>query len=117
MCEHAKRLTLPKASNTIYKEECTLCFENQDSVEGINVCLTCFDGSCSDKAQGHTKLHFDNSKHYLYLNIKRKRVAENRPEKMAKLAIQHVEPVYEFETRVLCYGCKITLDNSLYNVF
>ena len=67
-CPHSTRLTVPSPSTPIYKEECTLCFESIDSEQGIDVCLTCFNGSCSS----HSKLHFNKTKHSLVLNIKRR---------------------------------------------
>jgi ubiquitin carboxyl-terminal hydrolase 5/13 len=92
---------------------------NEDSPDGIDVCLTCFNGSCTDQAQGHTKLHHEKTRHYLYLNIKRKRLPSDssRPEKLTKLSIQQVEERYEFQTQIFCYGCKKNLESTLFNVF
>jgi ubiquitin carboxyl-terminal hydrolase 5/13 len=75
-CPHASALRVPSASATIYKDECTLCFSSQDSEGGLDVCLTCWNGSCTGKdsqgAVNHSQLHFDKTNHPVVLNIKRR---------------------------------------------
>lgn len=117
MCDHSKsEISLPKANSIIYKEECTLCFENQDSEDGIDVCLSCYNGSC---VSSHTGLHFTKTKHPLYLNIKRKKQNDEtkRPEKITKLSIQEDKTTYEFKTSIKCIPCGgIEIDKSSSNL-
>jgi hypothetical protein len=84
-CSHYKslRITPPKLSQQVHKEECTRCFENQDSKSGIDVCLSCFNGSCNDDESDdrrHALVHSQKSGHDLAVNIKR--VRKERPERV-----------------------------------
>ncbi|KAF6752097.1 hypothetical protein DFP72DRAFT_906102 [Ephemerocybe angulata] len=48
-CAHLSglaRLQPPRLSESVHREECTQCFDDQDSPLGIGVCLTCFNGGC-----------------------------------------------------------------------
>lgn len=48
----------------------------QDGPEGIDVCLTCFNGSCpSGSVNAHALLHFRKTRHAYALNIRRMRRA------------------------------------------
>ncbi|KAI9270887.1 hypothetical protein BY458DRAFT_436115 [Sporodiniella umbellata] len=115
-CYHFEHSTfkLPAEYAPIYKEECTQCFDSQDEPEGIDVCLTCFNGGCLSTERHHAKTHAQLSKHPLALNIRRKISAPNsprgnsgRPQKMTKLAIDPSaeEPNYEYETFARCHEC------------
>ncbi|CAO3693353.1 unnamed protein product [Rhizopus stolonifer] len=116
VCSHLQNtsLTLPSAYTQVHKEECTQCFDNQDGPEGINVCLTCFNGGCLSTERHHALTHFQLSGHSLAVNIrrivkhqKRSEGDESRPLKMSKLAIDPTaeEPQYDYETLVRCYEC------------
>ena len=111
-CPHLQAASLkePTYSQTVYREECTLCFDTQDSKEGIDVCLTCFNGSCP---RAHAALHFSKKRHALAVNIKRtkKQRTEQEPP-LKKLAIRQ-EPaeaeLYDWTTSIKCYECARTL--------
>ena len=117
MCDHVNfELKPPTPSTHLFKEECTLCFDDHDGSEGIDVCLTCFNGSCP---RMHTQLHHAKKEHPIYLNIKRSEKpasSESRPEKMTKLSVQDKTPEYNFDTKVKCQKCAITLDKSVGNL-
>ncbi|KAJ3123379.1 hypothetical protein HK100_011626 [Physocladia obscura] len=104
----------------VYKDECTQCFISQDSDGGVDVCLTCFNGACSDADNAHSTAHFHNFNHPLVLNIRRvKRVStaiekdSQNPPPLKKIAIQ-AEPSeaeqYDFETKVKCFSCLGNID-------
>ncbi|KAG1466490.1 hypothetical protein G6F56_004680 [Rhizopus delemar] len=116
VCSHLQNtsLTLPSAYTQVHKEECTQCFDSQDGPEGIDVCLTCFNGGCLSTERHHALTHFQLSGHSLAVNIrrivkyqKRSEGDESRPQKMSKLAIDPTaeEPQYDYETLVRCYEC------------
>ncbi|KAF8323856.1 ubiquitin carboxyl-terminal hydrolase 14 [Clavulina sp. PMI_390] len=92
----------PRLSDAVHREECTQCFDNQDGPEGVDVCLSCFNGGCLGPERHHARTHFEKSKHPLSLNIKRipkpKRNEEEPP--LKKLAIQEEreEDNYTFQT-------------------
>ncbi|KAI0653789.1 ubiquitinyl hydrolase [Cubamyces menziesii] len=108
------RLQSPRLSQSVHREECTQCFDNQDSPLGIDVCLTCFNGGCLDKDRHHARSHAAKTGHAFTLNVKRKlRPSANRsdeeepPAKMKKLAIveEREEDKYEFKTVLKCWKC------------
>ncbi|KAG2352129.1 hypothetical protein BDR07DRAFT_919211 [Suillus spraguei] len=70
----------PKLSQSVHREECTQCFDNQDGPMGIDVCLVCFNGSCLDSDRHHTRNHVLRSGHSFTLNVKRtpKKKVSNR---------------------------------------
>ncbi|KAJ3221043.1 hypothetical protein HK099_003821 [Clydaea vesicula] len=109
ICNHPKSLNLPTQYSKIYKDECTLCFDSQDSDCGINVCLTCFNGSCISNS--HTNLHFNKTNHPLVVNIKRiKKVRDPGtppPQKLTKIEIkaENEADLYEFVTKPICLPC------------
>ncbi|KAJ3215495.1 hypothetical protein HDU67_000353 [Dinochytrium kinnereticum] len=102
-------LTPPSASSRVHKEECTQCFDGHDSDDGVDVCLSCFNGGCrSDRA--HSKLHYQKYSHPLVLNMKRvlkPKRGDEPPQKITKLAIQaeNDEEKYDILTSVRCYAC------------
>lgn len=109
------RLQLPRLSQSVHREECTQCFDNQDHPLGIDVCLTCFNGGCLGKERHHARTHVHKTGHGFSLNIKRKlkpsanRVDEEEPPtKMTKLAIveDRDEDKYEFKTVLKCWKCE-----------
>ncbi|KAI0770909.1 ubiquitinyl hydrolase [Trametes elegans] len=108
------RLQPPKLSQSVHREECTQCFDNQDSPLGIDVCLTCFNGGCLDKDRYHARSHAAKTGHAFALNVKRKlRPSANRgdedepPAKMKKLAIveDREEDKYDYKTVLKCWKC------------
>ncbi|KAG1835835.1 hypothetical protein DFJ58DRAFT_867410 [Suillus subalutaceus] len=119
-CPHAhdiSGLREPKLSQSVHREECTQCFDNQDGPAGIDVCLVCFNGSCLDSDRHHTRNHVLRSGHSFTLNIKRtpKKKASNRadgeepPAKMKRLAIneEREEDKYEHTTVFKCWKCDL----------
>ncbi|KAI0816905.1 ubiquitinyl hydrolase [Trametes gibbosa] len=116
-CSHlaeAARLQPPHLSQSVHREECTQCFDNQDSPLGVDVCLTCFNGGCLDKDRHHARSHVAKTGHSFTLNVKRKlKPSANRsdeeepPAKMKKLAIveDREEDKYEFRTTLKCWKC------------
>ncbi|ORX60315.1 ubiquitin carboxyl-terminal hydrolase 14 [Hesseltinella vesiculosa] len=114
-CEHINttRFAPPGAFTKVYKDECCQCFDSQDLAEGIDVCLTCFNGGCVSTERHHAKLHFDKTSHPLVVNIRRVEKSKRDdgtppPQKMTKLAIvpENYEPTYEYITKVRCYACQ-----------
>ncbi|KAG1880072.1 hypothetical protein F4604DRAFT_1651500 [Suillus subluteus] len=119
-CPHAhdiSGLREPKLSQSVHREECTQCFDNQDGPAGIDVCLVCFNGSCLDSDRHHTRNHVLRSGHSFTLNVKRtpKKKASNRadgeepPAKMKKLAIneEREEDKYDHTTVFKCWKCDL----------
>ncbi|KAF8995923.1 hypothetical protein BDQ17DRAFT_1365068 [Cyathus striatus] len=108
------RLHPPRISQSVHREECTQCFDNQDNPPGVDVCLTCFNGGCLDSNRHHAKTHVQKSGHVFTLNVKRKPKSngqrtedEEPPAKMKKLAIveEREEDKYEHFTVVKCWKC------------
>lgn len=93
-CPHKfdlSKLQQPKLSQSVHREECTQCFDNQvrhdrgetrrcqcaeghvqDSDDGIDVCLVCFNGACLGPDRHHARTHVARSGHAFTLNVKRK---------------------------------------------
>ncbi|CUS11634.1 unnamed protein product [Tuber aestivum] len=111
-CQHIStaRLTPPRASQAVHREDCTQCFDGIDDPEGLNVCLSCFNGGCAGE-RNHALLHHKLSQHPLALNIRRtkKPRAERAepPKKISKLAIEaeSESDKYDTHTAVVCYMC------------
>ncbi|KAI0314538.1 ubiquitin carboxyl-terminal hydrolase 14 [Amylostereum chailletii] len=89
-----RQLQQPRLSQSVHREECTQCFDNQDGPAGIDVCLTCFNGGCLSTERHHARDHFRKTGHRFALNVRRKlKPSSNRvedgepPAKMTKLAI------------------------------
>ncbi|GAA6027092.1 hypothetical protein JCM8097_006105 [Rhodosporidiobolus ruineniae] len=130
---HLTYLEPPRPSQLVYREECTQCFDTQDLPTGIDVCLSCFNGSCppplasssgpssaGDDANkgavhGHGRHHFETTGHRVVVNIRRRRKpqAELKRNKrdsgepaLKKLAIREEpaeEEKYDFLTEVRMY--------------
>ncbi|KAI9725526.1 MAG: hypothetical protein M1828_003014 [Chrysothrix sp. TS-e1954] len=112
-CTHinATELSPPKPSQSVYREDCTQCFDSIDNASGLNVCLYCFNGGCVGE-RNHALLHYESYKHPLSLNIQRKRKLVSRdepPQKMSKLAIaaETEQDKYDVTTRVECHECGV----------
>ncbi|CZT45282.1 related to ubiquitin thiolesterase [Rhynchosporium secalis] len=118
-CTHvnAAELRSPGATQSVYREDCTQCFDSIDDPTGLDVCLHCFNGGCAGDRQ-HAALHAVLKSHPLVLNIKRTRkltIRDEPPQKMSKLSIaaETEADKYNFETRVKCYECNIEdVDNA-----
>ncbi|KAF2770348.1 ubiquitinyl hydrolase [Teratosphaeria nubilosa] len=115
-CPHVTSTDIhpPRPSESVYREDCTLCFDSIDDPAGLDVCLTCFNGGCSaDRIHG--RLHAQQAQHPLAVNIKRTRKRKERaegepPEKISKLAIKAEtdEDRYDIQTDVHCFECGVT---------
>ncbi|KAL8703553.1 MAG: hypothetical protein Q9201_003257 [Fulgogasparrea decipioides] len=112
-CKHvdSAELQVPTALQSVYREDCTQCFDSIDDPTGLNVCLYCFSGGCCAE-RDHAKLHYRSSKHPLVLNIKRSRKKTKRdepPQKLSKLAVlaETEADRYNTETQVRCYECGV----------
>jgi ubiquitin carboxyl-terminal hydrolase 5/13 len=98
------KLVPPAAFSKVYKDECTLCFENADSEAGLDVCLSCFNGSCNE----HSPRHYRKTGHALVLNVKRGRKdeLEERQRKIQKVeVVVEREPEYTYSYLVRCQVC------------
>ncbi|OCB86559.1 ubiquitinyl hydrolase [Sanghuangporus baumii] len=118
-CTHISRLAQlsgPRLSQSVHREECTQCFDNQDSEAGIDVCLTCFNGGCLSSERHHARTHVEKTGHNFALNIKRRpkptsprrEGREEPPAKITKLAIieEREEDKFDHITTLKCWGCK-----------
>ncbi|PUU84289.1 hypothetical protein B9Z19DRAFT_279086 [Tuber borchii] len=111
-CQHVStaRLTPPRANQAVHREDCTQCFDGIDDPEGLNVCLSCFNGGCAGE-RNHALLHHKLSQHPLTLNIRRaKKPRVERaepPKKISKLAIEaeSENDKYDTYTAIICYMC------------
>ncbi|KAF8590157.1 ubiquitinyl hydrolase [Ramaria rubella] len=117
-CPHLAQLAhlaSPRLSQSVHREECTQCFDNQDFTRGVDVCLSCFNGGCvnGDSMRNHARLHASKQNHAWSLNVKRKvkpstlRDDSEPPLKLKKLAIveERDEDKYEYETTLRCWTC------------
>lgn len=119
-CPHIEdpNLRSPRPTQSVYREDCTQCFDSIDDEPGLDVCLHCFNGGCAGD-RNHSLLHYTSTSHPLVLNIKRTRRKIQRdepPQKLTKLAIaaETEEDRYDTETQVNCYACQMQdIDKSL----
>ncbi|KAF2753725.1 ubiquitin carboxyl-terminal hydrolase [Pseudovirgaria hyperparasitica] len=119
-CKHVDSPDLcpPGPTQSVYREDCTQCFDSIDDPTGLDVCLYCYNGGCTAD-RSHARLHCETSKHPLVVNIKRTRKIVKRdepPQKMSRLAIaaETENDRYDTVTRVKCYECGIEdVDTSL----
>ena len=112
-CPHAANASIspPTPTDSVYREDCTLCFDNIDQPEGLDVCLHCFNGGCAGE-RVHGRQHAQQSQHPLAVNIKRTRKRKHReepPQKLTKLAIaaETEEDRYETIAEIKCFECGI----------
>ncbi|KAJ3148786.1 hypothetical protein HDU86_007341 [Geranomyces michiganensis] len=125
-CEHLQAVRLSPAvpSSEVFKDECTLCFDSQDMPDGIDVCLSCFNGGCLGTGRCHAELHYKKSSHPIVLNIKRipkarKNDGSPPPTKITKLAIEaeNEEDAFDYLTEARCYGCGgVEIDRTAANL-
>lgn len=110
-------LTPPRPSQHVHKEECTLCFDDQDGPNGIDVCLLCFNGACTGNGdREHSRLHYEKTQHALVVNIRRTRrptppasqaEASTVPKKLA-IAAESDADKYDYHTVPKCLACDPT---------
>ncbi|KAF2711451.1 ubiquitin thiolesterase [Pleomassaria siparia CBS 279.74] len=112
-CTHvdAPELRAPGPNQSVYREDCTQCFDSIDDPTGLDVCLYCFNGGCTSE-RNHSLLHVSSSNHPLVVNIKRTRKKVKRdepPQKITKLAIAAETEAdhYDTVTQVKCYECGV----------
>ena len=112
-CPHARSQDLrpPRANQSVYREDCTQCFDSIDDEAGLDICLSCFNGGCAGD-RNHSLLHHSLTSHPLVLNIKRTRRHVERdepPPKLTKVAIaaETEEDKYDTTTTVNCHACGI----------
>ncbi|KAI1812594.1 ubiquitin carboxyl-terminal hydrolase 14 [Poronia punctata] len=117
-CQHLSSVILnkPSPAQSVYREDCTQCFDSIDDQQGIDVCLECFNGGCVGERE-HSQLHSSAKAHPLALNIRRTRkrvVKDEPPAKMTKLAIAAETETdrYDITTTVKCLECRTELDKS-----
>ncbi|KAF2115510.1 ubiquitin carboxyl-terminal hydrolase-like protein [Lophiotrema nucula] len=101
----------PGPNQSVYREDCTQCFDSIDDPTGLDVCLYCFNGGCPGE-RNHSLLHVSSTSHPLVLNIKRTRKKVKRdepPQKITKLAIAAETEAdrYDTTTQIKCYECGI----------
>ena len=64
ICSHwnDNNVTTNLLGKLIYKDECCRCFGSPKGPGGLDVCLCCFVGSCSDPnvpaEQNHSNIHY-----------------------------------------------------------
>ncbi|MBW0466662.1 hypothetical protein O181_006377 [Austropuccinia psidii MF-1] len=94
---------LPTPNSIVYREECTQCFDSQDSPLGIDICLACFNGGCVEL--DHAAIHVRKTGHSLALNIRRVRQIDPKTRSpsaeppMKKLAISEQVDTDQFDTK------------------
>ncbi|KAI2618334.1 ubiquitinyl hydrolase [Hypomontagnella submonticulosa] len=115
-CPHLDAIPLspPTPAQSVYREDCTQCFDSIDNPQGLDVCLQCFNGGCP---RAHSELHKATTSHPLALNIRRTRkrvVKDEPPAKMTKLAIAAETDAdrYDITTAVKCNECLVELDKT-----
>lgn len=107
-------LSPPRPSQQVHKEECTLCFDDHDGPNGIDVCLLCFNGGCTgNRDREHSRLHYEKTQHALVVNVRRTRrpappAADAEvpvlPKKLA-IAAESDADKYDYHTVPRCLAC------------
>ncbi|KAM4065874.1 ubiquitin carboxyl-terminal hydrolase [Hirsutella rhossiliensis] len=117
-CPHLESLgpglSPPTPAQSVYREDCTQCFDSIDEPTGLDVCLQCFNGGCAGDRL-HSNLHSSLRNHPLALNIRRTRkalVRDEPPAKMSKLAIaaETEQDRYDTALAAKCLDCATQLD-------
>eukprot|EP00128_Syssomonas_multiformis_P018987 Colp12_sorted_trinity150504_noHs@9584 len=115
-CPHVNLIRIPPAGSKVYREECTQCFENQDSENGIHVCLHCYNGACIGDLQ-HAAGHARKFGHPVALNVKRIEMKEDSEpaQKITKLAIgvsggANIDVhEYKYQKKLFCHECQVEI--------
>lgn len=101
----AGQVNFPDSRSMVYREECTQCFDSQDSPLGIDVCLTCFNGGCVHF--NHGAHHAQRTGHLLALNVRRVRKPDSHHRSssaeppLKKLAISEPDEANQFQIKTL----------------
>ncbi|KAH0826369.1 hypothetical protein J3R83DRAFT_5331 [Lanmaoa asiatica] len=136
-CPHQSdlsKLQQPRLSQSVHREECTQCFDNQDGDDGVDVCLVCFNGACLGQdrpSRAHSRRTIGACLHpqrqtetktenpttvcvssLIPLGHERDKTDRNQgddepPSKMTKLAIvqEREEDKYDHHTALRCWKC------------
>ncbi|KAI9593905.1 ubiquitin carboxyl-terminal hydrolase [Syncephalis fuscata] len=111
-CPHLAAHTLapPSAFTLVYRDECTQCFDTPDADEGLDVCLSCFNGGCTHPDRAHSRRHAEKRQHPIVLNIRRRPKptrGDEPPQKITRLAIvaELESDKYTYDTHVHCLFC------------
>jgi len=109
------KFTVPQGGSKVFKDECIYCFDDQESSDGLYVCLATLFGVCSK----HLSLHIQKEGKTVFLNFKKiaKEIPAEDPQdavKPTKLAIgveggfDVDKPKYEYE----CINSLVITDNQ-----
>ncbi|CAE6505377.1 unnamed protein product [Rhizoctonia solani] len=118
-CPHFAQLVAlqpPRLSQAVHREECTQCFDSQDSPEGVDVCLHCFNGGCLGDERHHARTHAERTGHIWSLNFKRtpkpKSQRDDNEPPLKRLAIveEHDADKYDTMITLRCWGCNAFAD-------
>lgn len=114
-CPHVQQfpdLRPPRPSESVYREDCTRCFDSIDDPAGLDVCLHCFNGGCAGERH-HSLQHAQHFHHPLAVRIRRSRKRKLRddaepPGKITKLEIRAETDAdrYDVVTDVHCLECQ-----------
>ncbi|KJX93570.1 ubiquitin carboxyl-terminal hydrolase like protein [Zymoseptoria brevis] len=114
-CPHVSSAALqpPRPSQSVYREDCTLCFDGADDPAGLDVCLHCFNGGCAGE-RVHGRLHAQQFQHPLAVNITRTRKRKQRDDGEPAAKISKLEIIaetdadrYDTKTEVKCFECGV----------
>ncbi|CAD8213757.1 unnamed protein product [Paramecium octaurelia] len=110
-CEHIneQHITWQIEGQMIHKNQCTRCFVEAKSDNGIQVCLKCFNGACIEI---HSPQHSYQHNHYIVLNIRLYEI-EQQKQSLDEITKQLKEdiPQLETETSVICLKCQKLLNS------
>ena len=130
-CSHLSSVRQPSSSQQVYREECTQCFQDDASPDGINVCLNCFNGGCTGEESMQHSQHHVSLCHPVVLNIKKKPImkeevedvemsstatatssAEQLKQLQQRLESESSQPQYFYESQVRCLACNVDIPSD-----
>lgn len=92
-------LAPPSAGQAVFRDDCAYCFDTPESEHGLDVCLSCFLATSPAPEHNYTQLHWKSTGHPLFVNIKKtRRLREDSPPKITKLAILAESEEEKFDT-------------------
>ncbi|KAF8710846.1 Hydrolase, partial [Rhizoctonia solani] len=118
-CPHFAQLIAlqpPRLSQAVHREECTQCFDSQDSPNGIDVCLHCFNGGCLGEERHHARTHAEKTGHVWSLNFRRtpkpksQRGDSEPPLKRLAIVEEHDADNYDTVATLRCWACNSFAD-------
>ncbi|KAF8758706.1 Hydrolase [Rhizoctonia solani] len=118
-CPHFAQLIAlqpPRLSQAVHREECTQCFDSQDSPDGIDVCLHCFNGGCLGEERHHARTHAEKTGHVWSLNFRRtpkpksQRGDSEPPLKRLAIVEEHDADNYDTVATLRCWACNSFAD-------